>query len=73
MIVFPDSSDLVTAPDPCAANTLSKLGPAVAATNFPVSPASSLTIHSAFSFFAVSPVIITAPVSMSETAIPASL
>jgi len=72
MIVFPVVPDLATAPEPYAARTLSKLGPAVAATNLPVSPASSFTIHSAFSFFAVSPVIMTAPVSISETAIPAS-
>jgi len=73
MMVFPISFDLVTAPEPYAASTASKFGPAVAATNLPVSPASSLTIHSAFSFLALSPVIITAPVSISETAIPAVL
>jgi hypothetical protein len=73
MIVFPISFDLVTAPEPYAARTASKFGPAVAATNLPVSPASAFTIHSAFSFFAVSPVMMTAPVSISETAIPAVL
>jgi hypothetical protein len=74
------------APEPIAAIMLSKLGPAVAATNFPASlgpavaatnfPASlesALAICLAFFLRADSPVTITAPVWISVGSIPARL
>ncbi len=61
-IVLLYSLDLSLAPEPMAAITPSKFGPAVAATNFPASLDNISTISSAFFFLAVSPVIITAPV-----------
>ena len=66
------SRDLRTAPDPCAASRLSRWCPAVAHTNLPAWPLNSATMAPAFSWRAASPVVITAPVSTSSGAQPAS-
>jgi len=56
--------DISQAPEPYPASNDSSLGPAVATTKLPKYSERSLDISLAFSFLAVSPVIITAPVDI---------
>ena len=60
------SSENVYAPEPFPAIILSKSGPAVATTKSPAIPLNVSKTSFAFSFLAVSPVIITAPVDTSS-------
>ena len=59
------SSAKPKAPEPFPAIILSRSGPAVATTKSPAIPLSAASTSLAFSFLAVSPVIITAPVDTS--------
>ena len=64
--------DSLTAPEPCAAITDSRLWPADAQTNFPVSSANRSAIARALTRLSASPVRITAPESMSSGVSPAA-
>ena len=63
---------MATAPEPYAASRASCMGPAVAQMKRPDSSENISRIGWAFSFFSASPVITTAPVSISSGVYPAS-
>ena len=68
----PRAFDSATAPEPCAASRLSSLCPAVAQTNLPASSANNSSMARAFLRLIASPVRMTAPLSISLRAKPAS-
>jgi hypothetical protein len=62
-MVWPVSRDRATAPEPCAAITVSRLCPAEAHTNLPASDANRSAMERALVRFTASPVRMIAPVS----------